>query len=69
MSHVTYKDITILCQSQLDRSIQITELVGFPEGVVSQKDKIEYLVHRLMPWLVKEQLKTVRRLAEELKNA
>ena len=50
---LTLKDRLILAQSQLERAIELTQVVGFPDGVETYSQKMKYVTQELTPKLIK----------------
>lgn len=66
MGVITVRDLQIICQSQTQRAIELCTLCGFPEDKTTPQAKMTYIMTQLTPWLVKQQVKMVDKLVEEL---
>lgn len=63
---ITSKDTMILAQSQIQRAIELCGLIGFPETVKTQQQKLVYITRTLTPFLMKEVVKNADKVLEEV---
>jgi len=66
--NITSKDLLIITQSQTQRALEITTLLGFPERVKSYADKVKYITEELTPYLVKKIVQTTTNLEQQQLN-
>lgn len=63
---ITQKDAQIMSQSQLQRAIELVDLIGFPETVKTQNEKLLYITDKLTPFLVRRVIRNAEALKSEL---
>jgi len=68
MANITHKDIQIILQSQSKLAIEIVDLVGFPTNILTNKDKVNYIVNELAPYLTKNLINNTVKIENDLKQ-
>lgn len=61
-------DARILAQSQLERAIEMCALVGFSDELTTPNEKVDFIVNKLTPYLMRKTLKNSEDLLTENKK-